>query len=98
MIILYFDEAEEEYWAAVEYYEKQKPGLGTRLHEEIRKNAQLILDNPYMWPENSDSTRRALLGRFPYALIYKIKDDIIWITAVAHTSKEPGYWKNRSKI
>jgi hypothetical protein len=40
--------------------------------------------------------RRFLLHRFPYLLIYREREDgVIQILAVAHTSRRPGYWKER---
>jgi hypothetical protein len=42
-------------------------------------------------------TRRCLLRRFPYGLIYALDQDDILILAVAHTRREPGYWRDRLK-
>ncbi len=35
------------------------------------------------------------LSRFPYAVIYKENSTMIWILAVAHGHRRPGYWKER---
>jgi hypothetical protein len=32
---------------------------------------------------------------FPYKVAYRIRDHDIHIVAIAHTSRRPGYWKNR---
>lgn len=39
--------------------------------------------------------RRVLTTRFPYALIHRTPPDEIVIVAVAHTSRRPGYWRDR---
>jgi hypothetical protein len=39
--------------------------------------------------------RAAPLHRFPYALIYEDFPDRVWIAAVAHYSRRPGYWSHR---
>jgi plasmid stabilization system protein ParE len=41
------------------------------------------------------NVRRILTRKFSYAVIYEIGEDRIFIWAVAHTSREPGYWKAR---
>ncbi len=41
-------------------------------------------------------TRRFLLRKFPFILIYRERDSgDIQILAAAHTSRKPGYWKRR---
>jgi hypothetical protein len=40
-------------------------------------------------------TRSWLLSRFPYRVIYRVRDEDIYIVAIAHTSRRPGYWKDR---
>ncbi len=43
----------------------------------------------------SENSRRCLVGRFPYGLIYQIKSHALRIIAVAHLHRRPGYWKER---
>jgi toxin ParE1/3/4 len=33
--------------------------------------------------------------RFPYQIVYRISGDSVWIVAVMHQSRRPGYWKKR---
>lgn len=35
------------------------------------------------------------LSHFPYAIFYRLVDDLLPITAVAHHRKKPGYWFSR---
>ena len=39
--------------------------------------------------------RRALLTRFPYAIVFLIMSEEIRVLAVAHAKRRPGYWLNR---
>jgi hypothetical protein len=41
------------------------------------------------------SVRRRLLRRFPYALLYSIKDDGIRVLAVMNLKRRPTYWVGR---
>jgi toxin ParE1/3/4 len=35
------------------------------------------------------------LRHFPYTLVYRVKGTVINVIAVAHQSREPGYWSGR---
>jgi len=51
---------------------------------------------PQRWASGPYQTRRFLLRKFPFILIYRERaGGDIQIVAVAHTSRKPGYWKER---
>jgi len=39
--------------------------------------------------------RRCRVKRFPYAVIYFVHDDVIYVLAVMHLSRHPDYWRER---
>jgi hypothetical protein len=41
--------------------------------------------------------RFALNDRFPFSIVYSIQGDTLFVIAVAHASRRPGYWKRRTK-
>ncbi len=54
-----------------------------------------IAEAPQRWPAGIHGTRKFLLGRFPFAVIYRELPSIIQVLAVAHGHRRPGYWKGR---
>lgn len=32
---------------------------------------------------------------YPYLLVYRVRDNLLQIIAVAHTSRRPSYWRDR---
>ncbi len=40
-------------------------------------------------------TRRVVLQRFPFFIVFLDWQEEIYIVAVAHTKRRPGYWKGR---
>jgi hypothetical protein len=34
---------------------------------------------------------------WPYKIVYSVEVDIIFIWAVAHDSRKPGYWRKRAR-
>lgn len=88
-------EAELELWEAVAYYEERCSGLGLDFEREVKSAVELIARYPEGWPLRDDGTRRFLLHRFPYVVVYTIHQDRVWIVAIAHCKREPGYWTRR---
>ena len=92
------DEAVEEMDAAAEWYEARREDLGLEFVAEVRQALIAIANAPHTWPQvagEEPRVRRVLLRRFPYAIVYIQLDAEIRILAVAHTSREPGFWRTR---
>jgi plasmid stabilization system protein ParE len=68
---------------AVEYYEECQPGLGLEFSEEVYATIARIIDYPDACQSLSENTRRCLLNRFPYGVIYQISVSNLYILAVA---------------
>ena len=64
---------------------------------ETSPAAERILEAPDRWRITREDVRHYLAHKFPYAILYTIEVDSIVIVAVAHGSREPGYWKHRLK-
>ncbi|MSU56800.1 MAG: hypothetical protein EXS35_01210 [Pedosphaera sp.] len=54
-----------------------------------------IQADPIRFPPRKYHTRRALLWRSPYAIVYREDPARILIVAVAHGARRPGYWHER---
>jgi hypothetical protein len=87
-------EAEVELNEAVEYYDGCQDGLGLEFAKEIYATIENICQFPLAWTPLSQNTRRCLLNRFPYGVVYQFKDRII-IIAIMQLNREPGYWRQR---
>ena len=67
---------------------------------EVERVLPLIGTSPASFPRLLDLpadlvVRRALLPRFPYAVIFMDLGTEIRVLAVAHAKRRPGYWLNR---
>ena len=87
--------AEEELDTAVAYYEECQVGLGIELAEEVYAAIGRISEFPNAWSKLSENTRRCLVNRFPYGVVFQIEKDLIRIIAVANLRRKPEYWKDR---
>lgn len=95
MKVIFHPDAEIELEKIVAYYESSQNGLGLELADEVLATIARILDYPQVGSLFSNNTRRCVVKRFPYGIIYQICEDAVRIIAVAHLRRRPGYWENR---
>ena len=95
MKLEFHPEAELELIGAALYYDGEVPGLGERLEKEVRRATDLLLQHPEIGAPVDLERRQFVLARFPFNLIYTAADEVVWILAVAHQKRRPGYWRSR---
>jgi len=88
--------AAEEIVETTAYYEGEVPGLGDRFIAEVEQIVEVLCDQPNIGQSVGEELRRIILARFPYSLIYSIESERIWVIAVAHHRRRPGYWQERT--
>jgi toxin ParE1/3/4 len=94
-MIRFIPVARRELARAALYYDGRQHGLGDRLLEVVGAAVRDIRDFPNAYPMIDDVHRRCLTRVFPYAIVYRIEFDIVWVIAVAHASRRPNYWRRR---
>jgi len=87
--------ASEEIVETTAYYEGEVPGLGDRFIAEVERIVEVLCDQPNIGQSVGEELRRIILARFPYSLFYSIESERIWVIAVAHHRRRPGYWQER---
>ncbi len=95
MFVEFLEPASIELDDAVEYYNMHSVGLGENFLTEVLETIELISQFPDLWVRNSENTRKAILRKYPYNLIYSVHKNVIYIIAVAHQNREPEYWIER---
>lgn len=90
------ERATREIGEAFEWYQEQQPGLGVEFLEALDVQFQSISRSPQLYAQTQRGVRRALLSRFPYAVFYAEKGEIISILAVVRTSRSPRRWPRQS--
>jgi plasmid stabilization system protein ParE len=80
---------------AREFYLSKSVAVEEAFRVEIESAIALIRDHPETWPAYVLGTRRYILSRFPYSLVYKTDGTYSIIVAIAHAKRKPGYWESR---
>ena len=96
MKFFFHPDANKEFAEAVSYYDECQSGLGLEFAEELYATITRVSAYPTAWTPLSKTTRRCLLSRFPYGLIYQITSDAVRIIAVSNLQRKPEYWKDRT--
>jgi len=81
--------------AAKEWYGRIDGALASGFQAELERAVERVVAMPNAWPAWRHGTRRCLLDRFPFSLVYRIGGGTILVVAVAHARREPNYWMGR---
>jgi plasmid stabilization system protein ParE len=96
-IVLFHHLAAREYVAAHRWYARRSPAAAQRFREAIDRVVERLESDPEQGTPFRDSFRWMRTRRFPYLLYYEIFDPgPIWVYAVAHSRRRPGYWLRRT--
>ena len=93
--IVFHPDVFQEVSNAFDWYEVKSSGLGEQFLTELENSYGLIGITPLYWAKFSGKYRRYLVNRFPFGVIYRIEKSEIYVVAVMHLSRKPGYWRKR---
>ncbi|HEX6097431.1 MAG TPA: type II toxin-antitoxin system RelE/ParE family toxin [Thermoanaerobaculia bacterium] len=78
------------------FYRSRSPLAAVAFAHQVDAALHRIAEAPLRYPEGEYGTREHVLpSRFPYTLVYRVRDDVAIVVAVAHHSREPEYWHHR---
>ena len=80
------------------YYEERSRGLGGDFLAAVEETTRRIWQFPAAAPIESSGVRKRLVFGFPFTILYERQEDVIFIAAVMHQYRKPGYWKDRLRI
>jgi plasmid stabilization system protein ParE len=82
------------------YYESELQGLDARFVEQIQNTLKRIILFPEANQKVGKYSRRCLIPKFPFGIVYEYRDrePEILVVAVAHLHREPEYWLSRENV
>ena len=96
MRIEYHPAIEEELAEIRNYYNERSLNLGVDFINEFERQVLRIATMPSRWMIVRGDTRRALMKRFPYAILFRVVDDaLIRVTVIKHERRHPSYGMER---
>ena len=80
---------------AANYYLARSQQAAHGFMDAVDRATDLIRWNPEIGHLTETGARRVTLSRYPYDLVYSLRDEEVVVNAVAHHRREPFYWVNR---
>ena len=81
--------------ASARFYEERATGLGIDFLAAVEETKRRIEPFPEAGPIERGSIRKRLVLGFPFTVLYENQPDRVFIAAVMHQHRRPGYWKHR---
>ncbi len=93
MILVIHPEAADEAAEAAVFYHDSDPDLSLRFRTAVYASIERARSQPLLYRDFGDGLRKVRVNRFPYFIIYRLTgEQELQVLAVAHGSREPGYW------
>ena len=77
------------------FYAARAQGLGRSLRDEVQAVLNLLSEVPLAGQEQHAGVRGIPIRRFPFTIFYRPEASRVYVLAVAHQRREPGYWLER---
>jgi plasmid stabilization system protein ParE len=95
MKAIFHPEAHEEMIESARFYEGRSEGLGGDFLTAVEETIHRIEQLPKAGPIDRASIRKRFVSGFPFTVLYETQPDRIFIAAVMHQHRRPGYWRSR---
>lgn len=97
MRVSFHPAAAAEVERAQAWYEERSVLAAAGFLQELTRAVQRIRAAPERYPAAEHGTRRILLDQYPFSVFYAVRREEIFILAVAHQRRRPGYWADRTR-
>jgi plasmid stabilization system protein ParE len=95
--VLFTEAARADLADAIDWYDAHAAHMVPEFRESVRATVARIGANPKQFPAGPHQTRRALLQRFPYLLVFREAEDDCYVIAVFHVRRDPTAWPVRTR-
>ena len=80
---------------AIFYTRQANAEVGLAFILEYERALALLCAHPHLGAPWRNNRRRFPLRKFPYSVIYYIRDEELRVIALAHHRRKPSYWTGR---
>jgi plasmid stabilization system protein ParE len=88
-------EAWLEFEAADDWHLSRSFDASLGFVSDVAEGLEAISEAPQRSPNYLHGTRRFVLQRYPFSIVYLEDPEVVIIVAIAHSKRKPGYWKER---
>ena len=77
------------------WYAERSISVARRFRDELLSAFSRVVASPRRYHSYLHETRRLRLKKFPYCVVFFDWQDEVYVVAVAHAKRRPGYWASR---
>lgn len=95
MKFFFSEGAEKDLEESENYYNEEQFGLGEEFLDEVYSSIKDICKNPSVWQYVYKDLQRYSTDRFPFQMIFRLKNNFVEIIAISHNKRHPKHWLNK---
>lgn len=88
-------EASAEVDEASDWFDERSPGRGDLFRAAVADTVEFVCRYPQIGAPQPEGVRKRRVLGYDYAVIYANEPDRVYVVAVPHAKREPGYWIDR---
>lgn len=89
-------EAEVELEQIFFEYAGKSPNIATQFYAEVVDGFSKVVRHSGIGAPLDNEYRKLVLPNFPYNIVYRESENLIYIDAIAHQRRNLGYWSDRN--
>lgn len=93
--ISFHPEATAELEASADWYAKRSPHAARDFCVAVDVAIANIEADPERFVQIDDRHLACSVQKFPFQIVFQYYDDRVYIVAIAHAKRRPGYWHDR---
>ena len=91
----FLEAAKDEVLDATDWFIERNPSVAMEFLDAVRARVEQAMEFPGAGAREAGGCRSLQVGKYSFRMIYRVKGQTLEVLALAHTSREPGYWKGR---
>ena len=97
MKIEFSELSKRDFSEAIIYYKNESESLSQRFKNDIKQSTNRIISFPKLYPKINERVQKCVVSKFPFTIFYTIKENIIYILAIANHYKDYIKYEDRLK-
>jgi plasmid stabilization system protein ParE len=94
--VIYHPLVRQDVAQILQYYHAVSSQLADEFHDELRDLIDKAAENPFRFHLTDRDFRRANLPRFPYHVLYEVRDNFLRVMIVRHNKQHPEFGLKRN--
>ena len=88
--------AQNDLRRAAQFYARESKRIAGEFLAQFEHALELISTDPELGAVTRRGSRRFLMRRFPYTIIYRVESERVLVLAVGHQRRNPEFWLRRA--